>query len=192
MPSMISQLAVLSALLLQAAAQTLSISSVGAIGTGCSPGTVKAHVNQADQSVSLQFSNFRADAGPNYAISDGRVNCQLTVGVQVPAGYQFAFDQTVLNTAYSVSSGVKVSSSTTYYFQGELSESSGTCGVTGPASSSYTTLVNRLSPTIWSPCGKASIVSINTDLRADNGNTNNSGSISVRNSTDASFIWRKC
>lgn len=65
MPSTISQLAVLCALLLQVAAQTLSMyddcflkdfleltlpvssSSVGAIGTGCAPGSVRAQVNRA-------------------------------------------------------------------------------------------------------------------------------------------------
>ncbi|TEB24827.1 hypothetical protein FA13DRAFT_1756761 [Coprinellus micaceus] len=183
-----SSLVVLASLLLQATAQSLSITSVGAIGTGMYPRDCQGLY----QLLSLWFADFRADTGPSSAPSDQRVNCQLTLGVNVPSGYQFAFDQTILNAAYNAGSGVKLFSSTSYYFQGQLSEAVGSCSVAGPGSSGLTTLVNKFSPILWSPCGKSSIVSINTDLRADNGDGKSTGYIAVRNSTDASFIWRKC
>ncbi|KAH6880176.1 hypothetical protein BKA70DRAFT_691551 [Coprinopsis sp. MPI-PUGE-AT-0042] len=174
-----------------ASAQDLRLTSLGAIGTGCPPYTVSGRVN-SDDSLSLSFSKFRADAGPAFDISAGRTNCQLTLGVDIPAGYQFAFDETRLNAAYSVDAKVKAVSETYYYFQGQLQESTGQNSVSGPANSGFTTLVNKFTPAVWSPCGSSAVVGINTSLRIDNGATNNSGSIVVRNSTDASFIWRKC
>ena len=174
-----------------AMAQDLKLKSVGAIGTGCPPSTVSGRVNN-DDSLSLFFRDFKAEAGPSVDISAGRTNCQLTLAVDVPAGYQFAFDETRLNAAYSVDAKVRAISETYYYFQGQLQESTGQNSVSGPANSGYTTLVNKFTPVIWSPCGSSAVVGINTSLRVDNGATNNSGSIVVRNSTDASFIWRRC
>ncbi|TFK19119.1 hypothetical protein FA15DRAFT_683067 [Coprinopsis marcescibilis] len=172
------------------AAPELQITSVGAIGTGCPPGTTSARVNK-DDSVSLFFSQFRADAGPSYDLSDGRTNCRLTLGVNIPAGYQFAFDQSNLNAYYHVESKVKATAESYYYFQGQLTEGTCATSITGP-STGQTTLVNKYSPLVWSPCGSAGVVNINNALLIDNGATKSVGSIAVRNSTEASFVWRRC
>ncbi|EAU85095.1 hypothetical protein CC1G_08068 [Coprinopsis cinerea okayama7 len=193
MVSSLARFAAISALALGAIAADgaeLKLKSVGAIGTGCPPGTVVGRVNK-DDSLSLFFAKFRADAGPTFDLSEGRTNCQLTLDVDIPAGYQFAFDKTVLNTAYAVDSKVDAISKTYYYFQGQLDQATGSATVSGPASGSGT-VTHKFSPTIWSPCGSSAIVGINTSLRIDNGNSNARGHIAVRNSTDASFIWRKC
>ncbi|KAG2006679.1 hypothetical protein CC2G_014438 [Coprinopsis cinerea AmutBmut pab1-1] len=181
----------LSLLLLRVAAQSLSVSSVGVIGTGCEPGTAAVDVDNAANKIRVRVKDFSARGGPGVAISENRRNCQVTLGVKVPAGYSFSVDNAVVRAAYSASSGTRLVSSSTAYFQGELQECSGTSVVNGPVSRGESTLVNNLSPARWSPCGSSTVVNINTDVRVDT-TGQSSGSIAVNGVWESNIVWRKC
>ncbi|TEB32953.1 hypothetical protein FA13DRAFT_233590 [Coprinellus micaceus] len=185
-----SQLALLLVVALQVTAQTLTVTNSGVIGTGCQPGTAQASVKNGV--VSIEASNFIASAGPGVSYSSGRKNCQATLTVSVPSGYQFGFAETKLPAQVKTDSGVQVSARSEYYFQGELTKDQDTSTV--PAGSSGTvTLVNSYGPSAWSSCGGSSIVNINTSLRASNANNRGgSGSIRLKGNLNTEVVWRKC
>ncbi|TFK21036.1 hypothetical protein FA15DRAFT_646134 [Coprinopsis marcescibilis] len=179
-------------LALNVAATTLTVTKVGVIGTGCVPGTAEAEVDNNLRKIRVRVSNFKAEAGPGISIAAGRKNCAVTLNVQIPEGYSVSLDKAVVKAAYSVDSGVSISSTSRSHFQGQLEEGSGSSSVSGPGNGDAT-LVNDLSPANWSPCGGDGIVVISTDLRVSNSaNRKGSGSIAVKGSWESDLVWKKC
>ncbi|KAF9485155.1 hypothetical protein BDN70DRAFT_982945 [Pholiota conissans] len=172
--------------ILGSAAQDYSITGYIASGTGCSPSTFSSSLASDGKNVGLKYGSFTAYAGPSYSYDDGRKNCQLTLSVKVPGGYQFAFDKFNHNASYAIGQDVTGSFKTSYYFQATLPEAEGDGTIAGPAKLD-TTLTDNFSPLVWSPCGQNAVVGINTEVRVDNGNNNAaSGSFTIR-STPVSF-----
>ncbi|KIM39941.1 hypothetical protein M413DRAFT_188049 [Hebeloma cylindrosporum] len=173
-------------------AQDFAIDAYIISGTGCAPGSVTTNVSDDSKNIAVYYNSFTANAGPSYSVDDNRKNCQLTLSVKTPAGYQFAFDKFSHDGSYSIGSGVKASFKTTYYFQSSLDEAAGSGTSVGPARLDGT-FASSFSPVIWSPCGRSSLVGINTALRVDNSaNTAASGSFTLRTTPSTSFVWRKC
>ncbi|KAF6757924.1 hypothetical protein DFP72DRAFT_1065184 [Ephemerocybe angulata] len=174
---------------LQASAQSLTLTKAGLLGTGCSVSSATARIR--DGVVSIEANNFGAYSGPGMAYSSSRKNCQATLSVNIPDGYQFAFGETRLPAAVRADKGTQVSASNLYYFQGEITQDEDTSTV--PAGTSGTvTLVNSYGPSTWSSCGGAAIVNLNTALRAHSTDKSASGSIKLRGSLDTKIVWRKC
>ena len=59
-------------------------------GSGCPIGTVAENVSDDNQAFTLTFSDYIAEAGPGVSIRDGRRNCQVTLDLHVPQGWQFS------------------------------------------------------------------------------------------------------
>ncbi|KAG2006677.1 hypothetical protein CC2G_014436 [Coprinopsis cinerea AmutBmut pab1-1] len=181
-----------SLLFLHVAAQTLTVKSARANGSGCPPGTAVVDVDNKNQKIKVRVQKFKAEAGPGLRISSSRRNCRVTLAVEVPEGYSFAAEKTVAKASYSAQSGVTLTSSSLAYFQGELEQGKGSTTVSGPTKGE-STLTNEVSPRVWSPCGKDAILNLGTDLRVNNaGNRQRSGSISVDDVWEGTFVWRKC
>ncbi|TFK33323.1 hypothetical protein BDQ12DRAFT_738833 [Crucibulum laeve] len=184
---------VISIHILRVAAQNYQISSYGVVGTGCAPGTVNTTLTDDKKRLSLRYTNFVAKAGPSYDYDDNRKNCQITFTVQVPSGYQFAFDKFTSTGRYAVDSKVQATHKTYYYFQSGLAQSQGSTTITGSASDDSVILTDVFKPAIWSPCGQATVVGINTALRVDNSdNANGSGTLALSDAVGTSFIWQTC
>ncbi|PPQ99400.1 hypothetical protein CVT24_005383 [Panaeolus cyanescens] len=178
-----------------AIAQKYSITDYILSGTGCARGTATATISDDAKSISLKYQSFVANAGPGVADSNNRKNCQLTLVVNVPSGYQFAFNDFSYSGRYALDSGVKGQFQTDYYFQSSIDESTGTVTVAGPASNSTRTLSTTPKNLLWSPCGKSSIVGVNSSLRVDNSASGNaSGSVSVTTLSIPvdSISWKQC
>ncbi|KAF9045073.1 hypothetical protein BJ165DRAFT_1475072 [Panaeolus papilionaceus] len=167
-----------------ALAQKYSITDYILSGTGCARGSATATISDDMRSISLKYQSFVANAGPGVADSNNRKNCQLTLAVSAPAGYQFAFNDFSYSGRYALDSGIKAQYQTDYYFQSSIQESTGVVNVAGPAANSTRYISTTPKPLVWSPCGKSSIVGINSAVRVDNSaSANGSGLISVSSLT---------
>ncbi|KAF9525637.1 hypothetical protein CPB83DRAFT_859090 [Crepidotus variabilis] len=169
-----------------------SISAYGIQGTGCSPGTVTSSI-VGGKDINVSYKAFTASDGPSVSIDENRKNCQFTVTVQTPAGYQFGFDKFSYDGSYSVASSVKASYKTYYYFQSSINQVTGGQTLVGPAKDDCP-FSNSYSGIVWSECGGTNIVNIDTSIRIDNtANTAGSGAITVKNTPSISnFVWRTC
>ncbi|KAF5327457.1 hypothetical protein D9619_004221 [Psilocybe cf. subviscida] len=150
--------------ILGAFAQGYGITNYGAIGTGCPSGTVSTDLADDSKDIALTYKSFTVSTGPGADDSDERKNCQLTLSVKVPAGYQFALGGFNHTASYAISSGVQATVSSFYYFQTTTTDAKGSASFSGPAK--YNGNVARgYAPTIWSPCSQSAVVGINIAAR---------------------------
>ena len=59
-------------------------------GSGCPRNSVNKNVSSDKKAFTLTFSEYIAEAGPGLSLRDGRKNCQVTVDLKVPQGWQFS------------------------------------------------------------------------------------------------------
>ncbi|KAF6759819.1 hypothetical protein DFP72DRAFT_117448 [Ephemerocybe angulata] len=157
-----------------------AITSVGAIGTGCPPGSSYVLVSDNNTALTAIFSEFYALAGPGVSISQNRKACQLTLSVKVPAGYNFGLKNIESAGFYQLDTDVTASQGSYYYFQGGLAEAAALTDYAGPVDGAE--YVNKadydLASTVRSPCGKDVVLNINNNLRVSNSkNKQGSGAI---------------
>jgi len=173
-------------------AQGYAITTYGAVGTGCPPGAVTVDLADDSKDISLTYKSFTVSAGPSSDDSDERKNCQLTLSVKVPSGYQFALGGFNHTASYAISSGVQATISSYYYFQTTTADAKGSASFSGPAKYDGN-VVRGYAPTLWSPCSQSAVVGINVAARVDNSdNAAASGRLTLYNTPSASFIWRSC
>ncbi|TEB35279.1 hypothetical protein FA13DRAFT_1624387, partial [Coprinellus micaceus] len=152
--------------------------SLGVIGTGCPPGTTYYALNAEKTAVTVTFSEFYAEAGPGISISKNRKQCQLTLGVSVPAGFTFGVASVDYRGYYQLDNKVTASQQSIYYFQGEIIQATARSNLNGPVSGNYYTYRDQfdLVSTVTSPCGKSTVLNINSDVRVSNSaNTKGAG-----------------
>jgi len=178
---------------LGAAAQSYSISNYSAVGTGCPKGTVYGTVSANGQGLTFRYSAFTASVNANSYPSDSRKNCQATVTVKVPPGYQFSFNRFTYDGKYALQEGVKSTYETYYYFQATLPQGEGSGTINGAASDNGCTLSHAV-PAVWSACGQDAIVGIDSSVVTTNGPTSAAGSLTLQSLyiPPTSFNWRTC
>lgn len=183
-----------------AAPAGFNISSFGIIGTGCPPGTVYYALNGEKTAVTVTFSQFFAEASPSTPMSANRKACQMTFGLNVPPGFTFGIANVDSRGYYQLDNAVTALQRSVYYFQGELVQAEARQTFTGPIDGKQYTHRTPfdLATTVLSPCGKNSILAINSDIRVSNSaNRQGSGYIAT-DSVDTSFVttfnfqWQKC
>ncbi|TEB23486.1 hypothetical protein FA13DRAFT_1639829 [Coprinellus micaceus] len=177
-----------------------NITSIGVIGTGCPPGSTYYVLNAEKTAVTVTFSEFFAEAGPGVSISKNRKQCQLTLGVSVPPGFTFGIANVDYRGYYQLDNKVTASQSSLYYFQGDLIQATSRSDLAGPVDGDYYTYRDSfdLVSTVQSPCGKATVLNINSDVRVSNSqNTKGQGyiatdSINTGLTTTFNFQWQVC
>ncbi|KAF5328330.1 hypothetical protein D9619_013354 [Psilocybe cf. subviscida] len=172
-----------------------SISNVQATGSGCPRGVVDTNTGQTE--LSLRFDpSFTATVGPGQALSSGKKNCQLSFTVSVPAGWKFAFSRFIYASTYSLAPSVQAAYSTAYYFQGDFKTSTTSGTVAAPAKESLVSLYNEVASqsTIWSPCGRSTVVNVNSAVNVSSTGFYGSGSLQLNNLIlpESSFAWARC
>jgi len=183
-----------------AAPAGFNITSLGVLGTGCPPGSTYWVLNAEKTAVTVTFSEFYAEAGPGIAISKNRKACQLTFGVNVPPGFTFGVANVDYRGYYQLDSKVTAAQSSLYYFQGEVIQASARSNLVGPVNGKEYTYRDSfdLVSTVLAPCGKSTVLNINSDVRVSNsGNTKGSGylatdSIDTSLTTTFNFQWQTC
>ncbi|KAF5331872.1 hypothetical protein D9611_008833 [Ephemerocybe angulata] len=177
-----------------------NITSLGVIGTGCPPGSTYHVLNAEKTAVTVTFSEFYAEAGPGISISKNRKACQLTFGISVPPGFTFGVASVDYRGYYQLDSKVTASQSSLYYFQGEVVQADARSTLTGPINGKEYTYRDQfeLVSTVQSPCGKSTVLNINSDVRVSNSaNTKGAGylatdSIDTSLATTFNFQWQTC
>ncbi|RXW21102.1 hypothetical protein EST38_g4760 [Candolleomyces aberdarensis] len=155
-----------------------NITSFGILGTGCPPGTTYYSLNANKTDTMVTFNEFFSEAGPGISASKNRKACQLTFGVNVPAGFTFGVATVDYRGYYQLDSKVTASQQSIYYFQGQVVQATARSTLTGPVDGNYYTFRDAfdLAHTVTSPCGSDTVFNINSDIRVSNSaNTKASG-----------------
>ena len=92
-------------------------------GSGCPIGTVAENVAPAKDAFTLTFSEYIAEAGPGFSPRDGRKNCQLTLTLKVPSGWQYSIGDFDYRGFVALDQGMRAQYRTSYYFQGDANTS---------------------------------------------------------------------
>jgi len=154
----------------------VTINSISYGGTGCPQGSVGSFISDDRLTFTLIFDSFVASIGPGVPITSSRINCQLNINLQYPSGFQYSVLGTDFRGYAGLDSGVTGVQSANYYFSGSSAQASTSTTFKGPLSGDY--LVSDKIPftsTIWSPCGAALPLNVNSQVRLTTTNTKASG-----------------
>ncbi|KAJ8113066.1 hypothetical protein OPT61_g4724 [Boeremia exigua] len=176
----------------------VKILKVGTGGTGCPQGTVNTIISDDQSVVTLIYDSYVASIGPSVALTEQRKNCQLTLELQYPGGFQYS----VLSADYrgyaNIEKGITGTLKSTYYFAGLAPQTSTEYTFTGPVTGDYLKHDEADSTSVvMSPCGSTSMLNINSQVRLTSTNSKASGLLTT-DSTDLKFKqvvyvqWKKC
>ncbi|CAG8960824.1 hypothetical protein HYFRA_00002361 [Hymenoscyphus fraxineus] len=169
----------------------VTINSIAYGGTGCPQGSVGSFIS-ADR------LTFIASIGPGVPITSSRTNCQLNINLQYPSGFQYSILSTDFRGYASLGSGVSGVQSATYYFSGSSTQAVTSTNFKGPTNGDY--LISDEIPftsTIWSPCGAALPLNVNSQIRLTSTNAASSGlltqdSIDGKVTFQVGVKWQAC
>ncbi|KAN0073205.1 protein of unknown function (DUF4360) domain containing protein [Elaphomyces granulatus] len=179
----------------------VTFDTVSYAGTGCPAGSV-SNIASADRTVLTSiFDQFVAAVGPAIPVTSNRKNCQMSLRIHYPGGFQFSIFSADYRGFAQLDPGVEGLQKSTYYFSGEIPQDSLQTTFTGPLSQDYL-LHDELLQTslIWSPCGQEGLLNINSQVRLDkepSAKANAAGQLTV-DSVDLKvrviygIQWRKC
>lgn len=142
------------------------INSISYGGTGCPQGSVGDYISDDRQTFTLIFDSYVASIGPGVPATENRKNCQLNLDLQYPSGFQYSVFTTQFRGYAALDKGVSGLQKATYYFSGQADQVSSQTTFTGPVSSDYAVSDSvPFTSTIWSPCGQALPLNINSQVR---------------------------
>ncbi len=180
------------------------IKDISVNGTGCSNGTFARNLSEDKRAFTLTFSDFVAAIGPGVAPGLSRRNCNVTLNLNVPAGFQYTVGTFNYRGFMALDQGVKGEVATKYYFAGNPAQGTYVKSQLGEFNDEYvfTDIVGFSTvyvPETWSPCNIQRPFSINSTitLTKTDGNPNSSGAIS-NDSIDGELIqqfgiaYRRC
>lgn len=159
------------------------INSISYGGTGCPQGSVGSFISDDRQTwvskdvivvvdaypptrFTLIFDSYVASIGPTVAATENRKNCQLNLDLQYPSGFQYSVFTTQFRGYAALDKGVQGTQKATYYFSGQSAQVSSATVFDGPLSTDYSVSDSvPFTSTIWSPCGQALPLNINSQVR---------------------------
>jgi len=176
----------------------VTINSISYGGTGCPQGSVGSFISDDRLTFTLIFDSFVASIGPGVPITSSRINCQLNINLQYPSGFQYSVLGTDFRGYAGLDANVTGVQSATYYFSGSSVQATTSTTFKGPTTGDY--LISDKVPftsTVWSPCGTALPLNVNSQIRLTTTNTAASGLL-TQDSIDGkvTFIvgvqWQTC
>ncbi len=122
-------------------------------GSGCPGGTASASVSPDQQSLSILFDQFSAEAGGTTGKRVDRKSCNLSIPVEVPQGFSVAVIGVDYRGYLNVPSGAMSRFDAEYFWAGSrgprISRS-----FYGPIDDGFDVTDNLLATTVvWTPCG---------------------------------------
>jgi hypothetical protein len=165
--------------------------------------------------VTLIYDSYVASIGPNIAVTEQRKNCQLTLELEYPGGFQYSILSADYRGYANIEKGVTGTLKSTYYFAGRapqvcLVSLCACCCTDPPQTSTEYTFKGPVTgdylkhdeadstSTVMSPCGsKGNLLNINSQVRLTTTNSKATGLLTT-DSTDLKFKqvvyvqWKKC
>jgi len=179
-------------------AGTVKIRGVSYGGTGCPQGTMSSQISSDRSVVTLIFDSYIASIGPGISVTEQRKNCQLNVDLEYPGGFQYSILSADYRGYSAIQKGVTGTLKSTYYFSGQTAQTSTTYKFEGPTNGDYLKHDEADSTSIiWSPCGAAGMLNINSQVRLETSDSKATGLLTT-DSTDLKFTqvvyvqWQKC
>ncbi|KAJ4334459.1 hypothetical protein N0V95_009162 [Ascochyta clinopodiicola] len=177
----------------------VKITKVGTGGTGCPQGTVSSVISDDRSTMTLIYDTYVASIGPNIAVTEQRKNCQLTVELEYPGGFQYSILSADYRGYANIEKGISGTLKSTYYFAGLAPQTSTQYDFVGPVTGDYVKHDEADSTsTVMSPCGsKGNLLNINSQIRLTSSNPKATGLLTT-DSTDLKFKqvvyvqWKKC
>ncbi|KAI9141044.1 hypothetical protein BKA69DRAFT_1038845 [Paraphysoderma sedebokerense] len=168
-------------------------------GSGCPAGTATAAFNEDRTTFTVLFDNYIASAGPGIPVVENRKDCQFNLKVHIPPGYQYSVATVDYRGFVQLDAGVTALQKSSYYFAGELRQSTKEVPFYGPQNKDYVFRDSfDFSSQVWSSCTESQTMNINTQVRIDNSrNTIGRGSMTT-DSIDGKvqqilgLSWKKC
>ncbi|MFW7377775.1 MAG: DUF4360 domain-containing protein [Oligoflexus sp.] len=192
------------------------IQSINYNGTGCPLGTVAENVSPDGQAFTLTFSDYIAEASQWASPRDARKNCQITLNLNVPSGFQYTVASFDYRGFLDLQKGTKANYSTSYYFQGDSQTVRTNTSwdtlrpvrgvypapdwngdIYGPFSFTQKVGITSL---VWSRCGVQRALNVNTSMAVsvDRRNHADAEAFIGTDSIDGNFkqkfalMWRRC
>jgi hypothetical protein len=139
------------ALAQEPAPESLGISEVSYVGTGCPQGTVGSYVSPDRLAMTLMFDNYAVELTSSESGSAHK-NCSIALKLHAPAGWSVGMISTDFRGYGNLNSGVIGEQRSMYRF-GQRWTEVGVMRMTGPTAVDYTNSTDVDPNTIeWSPC----------------------------------------
>jgi hypothetical protein len=170
----------------------VAIEVVTVNGSGCPAGTATATPTR--NGFTLNFTGYTAVSGPGAAPTDFRKNCQFSIGVTKPDGWQFAVQRATYGGFAWLAEGGTAIQRASYYFQGASATVTTSHELSGPLLDEWqTTDVPGAENLAYSPCDEDRNLNINTEVRAGAGNSaEDAYNLIHLNSANFRLNWRRC
>jgi hypothetical protein len=138
-------------------------------GSGCPAGSVANIANDDRTLLTTVFDSFIASVGPGVAVTENRKNCQMTLNIHYPGGFQFSIFEADYRGYAQLDAGVTGLQKSTYYFSGSTSQATLQTPFKGPENGQDYTITNKLenSSLVWSPCGEEGLLNINAQVQVN-------------------------
>jgi len=167
-------------------------------GSGCPAGTATASAKSDNTAFTVSYDNFLAQAGGSANATDSRKNCQINLLVRVPQGFTFAIAKAEYQGHAALQAGASGLQLAHYYFTGQSANAESSHSFDGPLSATWRA-VDTASALIYAPCGAATNLNINAELRVDAGkSSSDKASVMAMDSTRGSvrtlfnLSWKQC
>jgi hypothetical protein len=166
-------------------------------GSGCPQNSVGKFISSDRHTFTLIFDSMVASIGTGVAVAENRKNCQINLDLQYPSGFQYSILNTVFRGYADLAKGVSGTQSATYYFSGDAKQVTATSTFKGPTTGDYSTPDTiPFSSVVWSPCGAALPININSQVRLTGGG--GASGLLTQDSLDGKITyvvgiqWQKC
>lgn len=169
----------------------VQIISITSAGTGCRAGTVSIQLAPEPTALVLLYANFIAQAGNDNPPDNYRSNCQLSVRLKYPPGWQFSISKTNYRGYAKMPAGITGTCKAIYYFSGDPKQvrfyhpplfsflnprplltspstplqSASTLTTNGPFDDNLNTAQLDVTSPVWSPCGVEGVLNIASEIR---------------------------
>ena len=166
-------------------------------GTGCPAGSASAVLSPQEDTVSILFDNYVAEAGGTTGRRVDRKSCAIGIPVEVPQGYSVAVFAVDYRGANVIPPGGMNRFNAEYFWAGVRGPTISRV-FTGPSNKDFTLTDNLIATTlVWAPCGQSVTLRINSSMMAQT-NRNYDQAMGIVDSADVSsgliyhIQWRRC
>lgn len=169
-------------------------------GSGCSAGTAAVAANADNTAFTVTYSDYLAAAGAGASPLDFRKNCQLSLVLDVPAGFTYAIQSVDYRGYAYLADGASGLEQASYYHMGSPETTTSSETFEGPYDNNWqVTDSKEWAELVWAPCGEQRNFNVNTELRVYRGSSDGQAtSLMTMDSTDSAvstkyhLAWKEC